>query len=90
MDMTGESRAPEWRDQDCFDELLAGMAAAARSGGCTIVPLRISYVIPEPSPGRWVAITAGADRIHVERAERAGARRGRRPRYLRTIDGGRQ
>lgn len=63
MDMTGESRAPGGRDQDCSGELLAGMAAAACSGGRTIVPLKISYVIPEPSPGRWAAITAEADRI---------------------------
>ena len=91
MDITGESRAPGERDQDCFDELLAEMAAAARSGGRTIAPLKISYVIPEPSPGRWAAITAGADRIDAERAaQRAGTRRGRRPRSVPTIVGGLQ
>jgi hypothetical protein len=52
MDMTGESRAPGRRDRDRFDELLAGVAAAARSGGRIIVPLKISYALPEPSPGR--------------------------------------
>jgi hypothetical protein len=73
MDITGESRAPGERDQDCFDEL----AAAARSHRRTIAPLRISYVIPEPCPGRWAA-------------QRAGTRRGRRPRSVPTIVGGLQ
>jgi hypothetical protein len=77
MDITGESRAPGERDQDCFDELAAELAAAARSHRRTIAPLRISYVIPEPCPGRWAA-------------QRAGTRRGRRPRSVPTIVGGLQ